>query len=104
MKITQERLGQLVKLEGQIEKAKRALKSLLDQHEEWDAPITAALLEGTAKIEPGALTASIDWTERRSPNYKAWIDAEHGEGTAERILKATPPTRTPHLIVEEVAG
>lgn len=100
--ITQERLEQLVKLERKIEQAKRALKALAEQHEEWDAPITAALLDGTAKVEEGPLTVSVDWTERRSPNYKLWIDQHHGDGTAARILADTPPARTPYLVIEEV--
>lgn len=100
--ITQDELQQLVKLEAGIAAAKRSLKRLLEQHEVIDAPITAALLEGAGKIEAGPLTVSLDWHRRRSPDYKAWIDHEHGQGTCEKILAETKPTETPFLVIEKV--
>lgn len=103
MLITQDTLAALQRLEERIDRVKRELKKLASDHEVLDAPLMVALLEKTARIEPGRLTVSLDWSHRRSPDYKAWIDTEHGEGTAKKILEATKPTETPFLVIEEAA-
>lgn len=98
--ISQYQLDELYMLERSIEATKRRLKGLLEQHELKEAPVMAALLEGRADVESGRLSVELDWSHRRSPDYKAWIDKEHGVGTAAKILEATKPTDTPFLVIE----
>lgn len=104
--ITQQELSILEGLEREIAKKRRELKTILESHERFEAPVMAALLDKSGVLEEGPLTVSVDWSRRRSPNYKLWIDQHHGEGTSEKILDATPPTETPFLVIEkkEVLG
>lgn len=98
--ITQAELIVLQSIENELAAARRKVKRLLEEHENKEAPIMAALLKDAATVEPGRLTVSVDWSSRRSPDYKVWIDQHHGEGTAAKILEQTPPAKTPYLVIE----
>ncbi len=105
--IRQTDLQHLTDLEFKIEQAKREVAKLLAEHEDVEAPLMALLLGKATDVvvEPGKLTVAVDWSVKRSPSYKRWIELNVPDGAevAARILDNTPESKTPYLVIADVA-
>ncbi len=89
--ITQFDLVRFASLTAQID-------SLKSEHADLEQELTNALDSGVA-VEPGAHTAQLKTTERRTVSWKAVVIRLKGSGYASRILSCTKPKTYTKLVV-----
>ena len=89
--ITQFDLARYATLANQID-ALKAEQTALEQD------LTIAIEHGVA-VEPGAHTAQLKTTERRTVSWKAVVIRLKGSGYASRILSCTKPKTYTKLVV-----
>ncbi len=89
--VSQFDLSRYVSIVNQID-ALKAEQSALEQS------LTSALGNG-AVVEPGAHTAQLKTTERRTVSWKAVVIRLKGSGYASRILSCTKPKTYTKLVV-----
>ena len=74
------------------------IHSLKSEHADLEQELTNALDSGVA-VEPGAHTAQLKTTERRTVSWKAVVIRLKGTGYASRILSCTNPKTYTKLVV-----
>ena len=89
--ITQFDLVRFASLTAQID-------SLKSEHADLEQELTNALDSGV-EVEPGAHTAQLKTTERRTVSWKAVVIRLKGSGYASRILSCTKPKTYTKLVV-----
>lgn len=77
-------------------------RSISDLEADLEAAETAVQnqLEAGAPVETGLFRAYLKSSERRNVSWKAVVERELGEAYAKRVLAATHPDTSTHLVVE----
>ncbi len=84
-------------LAGYITRANK-IETLKAEQTALEQDLTIALEHGVA-VEPGAHTAQLKTTERRTVSWKAVVIRLKGSGYARRILSCTKPKTYTKLVV-----